>query len=326
MPEAHSYHLACALQEYFPELVDNKDYDPGIGAEELVEKHRLNQEQAEFMREVSVRAGRAKAIIGYLEDRFDFDDAGGLHRLVMGGYTPKGMRATSYHIAMSFTKRIWRHKDEGLVKNRATFDQLSVPLEKTIARLEMGQVTNCAALAFYRPSTAHYRKQPKAPEDRLLETIFPSAEGAYAEQNEAVVVEHELRHIYDNILGFPIATRFSETQAHLYVDRSLEGLKRDELRVVDPCYSGIQRRKGMKEKYPYLEIDLDSYVQEQMRLIEETHEEFSGIAALLKQIPEGEYPRVSYLFSICSPDEIPEILLSTATGLANQNLRKGPGV
>lgn len=233
----------------------------------------LTSNQRDFYQNVRSRANKARQIVRYLEGRFGlthqkgnyerqdladifsmkFDDPEGLHFLIMGKKAPQGIQAYSHNLGISFLKRRWSYRD-GLMahisERGVDYDQLATPSENTIERLERNKTTNLAEISMMLPSLDICIRRIKegkwfAPmtfEDKVLSQIFGQnyMDIALGERALKGIYHHEIRHIFDNIIGDKNGEH-TEAQTHLYEgDPVAVGANRD----FNVYYEGVEKAKA----------------------------------------------------------------------------------
>ena len=312
---------AKILHEFFEELRFNKNGCPAGLADKLLEKYDLTTNQRAFLEQVVTRASRAQEIVKYLGGRFGlnnkgvFTDTQGLYSVLYRTKNPpKKITALSYNIAVGFVRERWINKKEylGFVHRPIFFDQLQAPLEQTVSRLENGKPTACADLCFSMPNLDYLREiarkriEKETPESKLLRSVFGPDEGAEAEKIRKGIEKHELRHIFDTILGtrcYPLP----EFVAGLYEADSSCGL--DNCAIIGLMYSLKQFSDITKRREDRLlrlkEIDAPSIIikhaeedlEKSKKTTQRVKDEAKSLYNSINQFPREEYPTISYIIS-----------------------------
>jgi hypothetical protein len=222
---------ARALDDFFEELVTRRNANPEELHRTLADQYNLTHNQRAFFEKVATRASRAQGIVRYLENRFgvnddgEFIDASGLYSLVHRTKKPlKNIRAETYSIGIGFFKNRWLHRSAIGFHKHATmnWDQLSVPLEQTLARLEGNKCTECESLTFKMPDFDYFhnivQRQRRATNTQEGDLLSPLATIS-ASMNQQKIETHEFRHVIDQILGLSLLNvEYSEYAATLYED------------------------------------------------------------------------------------------------------------
>lgn len=235
---------AHALYDFF-EAMKLRDSDPVYVAGELKTKYCLTQSQQEYLDGVVVRTSKAKYIVRYLEKRFGlnedgtFKDAKGLHKLLFNGYAPQRLEARSYNFGIGFTQGVWRKNDIlGFKHAIVSEDPCLAEGSDPISKLEKGVMTDCRNLAFRIPGDTRMAKnaenrastyQELTEEQRLYHAVFGGFGSLKPNELKQEVIDHELRHVIDELIGAEFASDFFvETQAHLYENAAPKrGIRRD---------------------------------------------------------------------------------------------------
>ncbi len=335
---------AHALEQYFRCLEVSRGSKPLKCAEEIIGKFSLTGNQRAYLEQVAVRADRARGIVKYLENRFgvnqdcEFKDPQGLHRAIFVSHrVPKKLSAISNNIGIGFERERWTYKDKAGFVRDFNFDQLSVPLEKTIERLEKGKLTNCAMLFFSIPSIdtcerkIHNKKWAGArcSIDDIFSRMHPkSPEYANAARMQYKIGRHEMRHVIDNIIGCEWKNEkqdfgFTETQAHLFEECSLTGLGRD-LKAEGGAKESLERSQARLASLqrcaaPLSVIECEKgLVTHYTKLLEFLTVLEKGVCDAMKEIFGQKhdyrfYQALSYLFSTVSPEKVPKYLRLVAS-------------
>jgi len=305
---------ARALYDLFERMRVKRE---ALSEEELREIRGVNlsANQERFFDEVVGRAENARRTVRYLEDRFgvddnlDFVDSEGLHRaLFIGKYCPKGIRATSNNFAIGLEKQIWRHGSvHGFARVGFMFDQLRVPVEQTIERIEKGKYTNCADLCFVYPNLDFFKKVVSTErndlgiEEKLLYSIFEPSVEDKALKKYRDVKEHEIRHVIDVVMG--ARREYAETPAYMYSGYGFRGLGIDTDNYRDNIGRIVKINEERLEnalKYNAPGIYLKS-IRKNIRKWERFKEHFEKgyevAKELVRNIPRDEHEVVSYVFS-----------------------------
>jgi len=280
---------ASALDEYFDTLIYDREQHPLHFAFAIAKKYDLSKDQLENFKRIALRTFRAQEITHYFEERFgvnkDFSiqDPQGLHALVFRGkYVPKEMDARSYNISIGFTKHNWQRKDALGYTEDTYYDVLFNDLQKTIKKLEAGQHNTCRRLIFFSKAYLAHG-----------EDLKESMASFDSDIEDAIIVYHELRHVFDHIMGSSgeeMALRFLETQAHMATYES-RGIKRDHKRredILEEQLAGkddesLTTRKGLLR---------DSYNQ---------------CFQNLQQIPREHWRKLSYAISTTNASLVPDL-------------------
>jgi len=111
---------AAALYAFFETMLFVHDADPLQVADQLIKKHGLNKAEKLYFLKVAERAGRAKAIINTLEQRFGvrvgggslqgriIEDTEGVTNCVFGRGGKSTLHVFSHNIMLGFEKHRWR--------------------------------------------------------------------------------------------------------------------------------------------------------------------------------------------------------------------------
>ncbi|MFH1710693.1 MAG: hypothetical protein ABH840_00090 [Nanoarchaeota archaeon] len=232
---------ARALYDFFENLKEDRDANPRELAEIMDVRYRLTKNQQAYLSGVVERAEKAKSVVYYLERRFGlnedgtFKDPHGMYSLLFGEKAPKILEARTYNFGIGFTKGYWNHDYRGV---KTLMRDLEFPLgdslRTTISRLGRGISSGCESLTFRMPVDSKIEKFAKDdlaafknlnPDEKVLRAIFKGLPCKEKIKNE--IVNHELRHIIDSIIGNEFGF-FTETPAYLYCGEEISrGLNRD---------------------------------------------------------------------------------------------------
>jgi hypothetical protein len=317
---------ARALNEFFDVLSTNREASPRDLASDLSSKYSLTSNQKEYLEKVTERAERAQGIVRYLEDRFGIDENGafqdveGLHSLLLKGrYVPKKLAAQSCNIGIGFEKNRWTHRNSaGFVKGATGFNQLGVPLEKTLSRLEERKPTNVLEVAFYLPSkdciqkkleTGKWKIAGLSEVDKTLCKIFglpTPAENVFRR-----IKDHELRHVFDRVVGDQSFV-YNETPTHLYEGVTMNsGIRRDKKAIEDrlkEIYSRIEhaREIGMPE-FVVMSQSTKRSINDKKRMLSNISE-VEAICKDAQNLTLEDRRVLSYFFSTTPWEKVPDRL------------------
>ncbi len=309
---------AKALYDLFEHLKTDRELLKDEFVKNLIDKYELTDNQIDYLNNVAIRAKRAQGIIKYLENRFEIDenlnfqDSGGLHKLLFKSkYCPQDIKAKSYNIGIGLTRQKWKYRNSfGRAGIGFSYDQLSTSLEQTLDRLDKGRPTNCANLCFTLPTKEYLRKIFEKNRAKLNEetkfflAIFNPSMEQEAKKEHSKIINHELRHVIDKILLRSYG--YTETQAYMGADKSLEGLNIDllkwniDLRINDRLLKNqsplriIERLKNAPET---ISKKLKKEYEEILRLPENYTPSSNLLKELMPKIPTEDYRFLSYLFS-----------------------------
>ena len=330
---------AGALYDFFETMREKRDVSAVEVAESLKGEYKLTGSQRDYLDGVVDRTLKAKGVVEYFERRFGvnsdgtFQDPQGLHSILFNNYIPKRLEARTFNFGVGFTQGVWRNKVAIGSKHNAysEFDCLEVPLKKTVSRLERGVDTNCRALAFRIPvdsRIAKYAKMKKAGlsvEEKLCSTfcwgLDLTSEGV---KNE--IINHEVRHVIDEIIRRPRDSYFVETPAYLYGGNGREwyGVKIDieeewEVAKKKLEFAGkrVERNLGLGSDIPRVIIEHDkSFFERRKRELKRIEADAQGQYELFdrfvnRRLPVGcslggrsKKAVLSYLFSTMMRDKV----------------------
>ena len=328
---------AGALYDFFETMKSDRGSSPAGVAEELKRTYGLTSNQQKYLDKVVDRTSKAKVVVNYLERKFGlnedgtFEDARGLHKFLFND-DKKRVEARSYNIGIGFTKGYWGVKNCLGYKENIFSEEpcLSSPKGKTISRLERGISGDCGSLTFHLPSKTRMKRNAsdannrRTKNEKLLHAIFGNGLSADPEKLRDQVVDHEMKHVIDAIIGDSYHQGFFvETSAHMYEGTRLEfGLRRDLKTEWDSLEHGVKMAKkslnnlGSRPGCPEVILERTrNYLSRREAAVEkfkiaapkqiEIFNEFKR-----KRISRGNYEAEkdrkvkSYLFSTMSPDKL----------------------
>lgn len=323
---------AGAVYHLFEDLRADKNANVDILKAKYAEESKLTKNQERYFSIMGERAKKVKGIINYLEQRFGVDEKGyfldheGLHRLLNSKRKIKvNYRAKSYNIGIGFEKDVWMHANKAGFVEGSFFNQLAVPLEQTIERLEKGRRTNCLDFAFYHPSLSACGKRfqdgrwgSPSPVERLMVAIF--GENHLAEKGYNVIINHEMRHIIDNVISAGY-TRYVETPAYMYSDFSLMGIDKDYKKVHKTIAQILSNSKNTLERLKQLNGP-SILIKKSEELVEKHEQELADlkgemfpVAKTLSEIFKNKYIKkkenikmFSYVFSTNKSEDMFKVL------------------
>jgi hypothetical protein len=344
---------AGAIDEFFTTLINNKDYSPEKLTEELCDKYDLTDSQRSYLNWVSARAKRVKAVVNYLENRFGADESGtfkgpeALHRLLYDDKRiQRGIKAKSHNITIEIEKPKWYHKSHVGVVRRGEYDGWDAPADEIIEGLgDAEKYDNCKSIATIEPSVEAFLKdarKERSPETKLFLTIFgkkfSDEENFVAEKCKEHIHNHELRHVFDNILNPRRANRYnytpySETQSYIYSGSLLkDGIFSDMMSVV-------RLRKKYRNDLKELEMLVDSDAVEPVKMpdkllnhlnkrvkqlkgaiskMDRTADDFAHVLdSGFGELPSEDLKSLSYLFSTIDSSKIPHRIDMVTEALRN---------
>ncbi len=257
---------AVALRDFFETMESKRDAIPVDVAEQLKEKYQLTDNQGKYLNGVAERTSKARGVVQYLERRFGlnedrtFQDPRGLHDFLFNGYTPKRLEARTYDVGIGFTQGVWRDNEKMGCKHIefSEYDCLRIPLKKTISRLERGADSNCQTLVFRIPGDSRMAKNAKRREEKfedlsmnekLTNAIFGGPKTT-PEGLKQEIINHEMRHVVDTVIGKEWYDFFGETQAYLASGGDAKyGLRIDFEKEKERMFSGIENKRNAYEKF-----------------------------------------------------------------------------
>jgi hypothetical protein len=260
---------AKALNDYFEIMRENKSASAISVAEEMKHRYKLTPNQQKYLDRVANRTAKAKAIVSYLESRFGvnadgtFEDAEGLHELLFYGEKPRKLEARSYNIGIGFTEGYWKQKGTHGYKHEVVNGNncLEDLTDETISLLKKGNENDCGNLAFRIPSDKVMKKKTekasegRTKDERLLATIFGGVASFEPEEFKQQVIDHELKHVIDNIIGHSYFDFFIETPAHLYSGIEISmGIERDFVEAIKREEEWTELARYRVEKYRKMNV------------------------------------------------------------------------
>lgn len=314
-----------ALYDLFNILTTNKEENAKDLSEKLIQNYKLEGEHYKRFEKISQKTEIANEIVKTLEDKFGVDEQGyiidlkGFCNLVLDGRISKNREIKSYNVAFGHIQKNWKYEGRlGYVNGWDITQDCLLNLKKLIEKNRM-------TLFNKEDSKNLFYLSKKCNKEEFSSLIFNIPERKYIaklndKNNYENIIDHELRHIFDKFIiddddyGH---TRFIETQAEIYSNLSLRGLKRD---FKDFGKEDLERRIKIQEnRLPKLkEIKApEIIIQNEERLLEENKTKLNNgdynnidirrIILAFKNIPTSakEIKSLSYFFSILPEEEVP---------------------
>jgi len=329
------YDGARALYDFFETMRADRTASPKDIAEKLKTEYGLTSNQQKYLDNVAERTSKAKVIVQYLEHRFGlnddgtFKDAQGLHKLLFNGKVRKRIKAVSYNFGIGFTQGYWGCDEFLGYKNKVLGGTcLSESPRKTISKLERGINNDCMDIAFHLPSdtrmdrTAAKIYDARTQEEKMLQAIFGGRLSTNPEGLRAQVIDHELKHVIDTIIGDSWHGFFVETPAHMYAGENLDwGLTRDFNRTKKLLTEETQVAQKQIEKdesnpeFPDWLLEMDRKIlSNRQRGLERLESEFPEQMNIFRRFRKRRFSRDlsslegcrvnSYLFSTMPPEKL----------------------
>lgn len=318
---------AGALYDLFDILTTNKEENANDLSKRLIQNYQLEDEHYKRFQKISQKTAIAKEIVKTLENRFRVNeqryiiDLKGFCNLVLDGRISKNRKIKSYNIAFGHEQKNWKkHEYAGYVNG---WNISQVPLLHLKDLIKNNRMTNTW------PNKKEYidNIDKRWNREEFNTLIFNIPEKKYFiekygnEQMYKETINHELRHIFDKFISderiMQFSSKFIETQADLYSDLSLWGLKRD---FKDFSKEDLERKIKIREeritklkeiKAPEILIKNEENVLEEFKTRlnngDYTNIDINEIVLAFKNIPASkkEIKALSYLFSVLPEDEVP---------------------
>ena len=317
------------LDRYFSGLSTDRSLDPMHYGLQIIKEEGLPRDFRTDYQQMVLRTSRARNIMKFYEEKFGiyengvFVDSVGLHKEIFRRKL-KSARARSYGISIGF-KKIWRDKGSlGFVKLQR-YDDLDRDWSWIRKNLERGKTMSSHGLVFFvkkelMPYWLLGVQMESRREDPKLDNLarFRMSTMDFEEKREIETVDHELRHVIENIMGTKEygGLNLEEIKASLVTSAGINGVKRDSEnligtkdRLIEEMTETIKtlklntssgRRNPIFTKIYERAIRRKKELEEQRSTIEETYSEFEEH---IGNIPEEHWRSLSYVFSF-TPEAI----------------------
>ena len=307
--------LAKVLYEFFEEAKENPEFSPQDTANALQTKYALSPKHAKLLNEwVVTRASRANSVMQALKREFHIDDTGkinnpqGIYVALRGGKPPKALEARIYSIAVGFVIDRWKYKGSfgGTISEG---DGLYCEEDESIEDFRKYQ-----GLAFCMADSDHLLKKGNnpAPGISLLRVLVEMDKERLRTEMSRETERHELRHVFDYILGISNCNKYLEFVAHMYAHRledivslgfdPVKGLREDMGREgkyykgwIEGARKRISKFKKLKRKE---EIQREEKrIEELEKHAQEFADEAVALAEILRTVSWTKMPLRSYALS-----------------------------
>lgn len=315
--------VAAALYEFFETMLFVHDADPLHVAGKMITKHRLNQAEKLFFVKVAERAGRAKAIVNALEQRFGvrvgggslqgrtIEDKEGVTNYVLGSGGKSTLHAFSHNIALGFEKDRWNvDREPGVVG----YVESIIAAEKNplvfgaVETVRRNQPADLGPLAYRAKARRLLPGGTFAVEAKLLRAVFGGPDMSELEQDRLFceIMCHEIRHVIDHILDAEICLpdRTVEVQAHLYEcgQGLMRGFERDLNRLAE-------RERQIREYFGVSRRIREPNIQRTIEARQSLEAAASIFGELRRRLGDGmDHQMFSYVFSLVRIEHLPVVL------------------
>jgi len=317
------------LDRYFTGLTTQRDLEPMMHGLQVIKEEGLGREFHKEYQQVVLRTHRARKIIEWYEKKYGMDEEGmildpiNLHRQIFRKNLTS-VRARSYNLSIGFKKQ-WRYKRFLGYVNHAIYDDLDKDWSWIEKNLERGKNMSSHGLVFFVKNKLVHRnflktfiereRLGKVPqkgniEDMVFELNSPE------EFQSASTVDHELRHVIDNIIGTKgkdELLKIVEIQAELNCRKGIRGVGRDLRDLNDSIDRSIKRKEEIienakkinhcyfNENFKKQEKVIEREIERLKRRREEIGQVYSEFNESIQNIPRDHWRTLSYVFSY-TPD------------------------
>ncbi|MBL7052085.1 MAG: hypothetical protein ISS01_03255 [Nanoarchaeota archaeon] len=311
------------LDRYYSGLCTDRSLDPMHYGLKVMQEEGLERKFLKSYQQMILRTSRAKNIMEFYEDKFGINEEGkivdsrGLHKRIFHKDL-KTARARSYGISIGFN-RLWREKDSLGYVTFQSYDDLDQDWNWIRANLERGKNMSSHGLVFFvKKDTIHPWLLNTYQESRRdiskLEGLgrMRMELSSPEEIREMSTVDHELRHVIENIMGTKINStifKLEEIKASLVTNKGINGVRRDCNDLNNIIDTNISENENAIESLGKLDGPVYDNLRkhahkklmesrEQKKQIEGKYERFEEH---IRDIPEEHWRTLSYVVSI-TPD------------------------
>ncbi len=221
----------------------------------------LTPEQTNYFNNVVERVDKAVKIVSFLRRKFGFEfgnqtkDQKGLLSLISDDLGSSYIKIKQNRMSFGLFPSKWLKENShsgGFVKGNDQ-DDLDLSLDEIKSLINKGDLNSFTALSYVVSPKKHFEnivEDRKSDYVKFLDRVFPNTQSDYVDLYAQSIERHELRHLFDKVIGNKFANLFGESSAHLY----------------ESVFSEFVVKNGMRRDFPKLESELKRWENRFKRL------------------------------------------------------------